>query len=86
MRRLVFTCDGCDLNEHITLSADRGADGMIKGWIAHHVVAYENGSPTCDMFADLCPACSNKFRHAINPAKWPRMEVLLQAFGKKPAA
>lgn len=86
MRRLVFTCDGCDMNEQVILPASGGADGMFKGWIAHRLVAYENSSPTYDLYADLCPDCSNKLRHAINPARWPRMDALLQTFGKKPAA
>jgi hypothetical protein len=86
MRRLLFTCDGCDLNEHVVLQADGAVDGMLRSWIAHRLVAYENGVATYDITVDLCPECSTKMRHAINPSKWPRMDSLSQTFGKKPAA
>jgi hypothetical protein len=86
MRRLVFTCDGCDLNEHVILPPGGDPDNMFKGWISHRLVAYENGASTDNISADLCPDCSNKLRHAINPTKWPRMDAVMQTFAKKPVA
>ncbi len=85
MRRLVFTCDGCDLNEQVILG-DGKADDVFKGWIAHRLVARENGKTTFDLSTDLCPDCSIKLRHAMNPSRWPRLDSAAQPLGKKPAA
>jgi hypothetical protein len=86
MRRLVFTCDGCDLSEQVVLANDSKADGVLRGWIAHRLVARENGKTTYEATTDLCPDCSVKLRHAINPTRWPRLEPVPQSLGKKPAA
>ncbi len=83
MKRIEFTCDGCDLVERVALPADGNANFMFEGWTAHRVIAEENGSATYDISADLCPRCSEKIRHAINPANWPRSETTIRAFARK---
>ena len=74
MKRLEFTCEGCDFTEYVTLPTGGQTDVTLDGWVAHHVVMQENGSVTFENSADLCPACAEKMRHAINPANWPRMD------------
>ena len=86
MKRLEFTCDGCDLIKHITLPPGGNADFALQGWVAHRLVAHENGSQAHEIFADLCPQCSEKMRHAINPANWPRMDPNIKQFAKKSAS
>jgi len=86
MKRLEFTCDGCDLVEHAVAPAGSITDFTLKGWVAHHVVLQENGSVIFENSADLCPSCAEKMRHAINPANWPRMDSTVRQYGKKSVA
>jgi hypothetical protein len=85
MKRLEFTCEGCDLTEYVTLPIGGQTDVTLDGWVAHHVVMEENGSVIFENSADLCPACAEKMRHAINPANWPRMSPTVRQFAKKSA-
>jgi hypothetical protein len=43
----------------------------------------ENGVRAYDISVDLCPECTEKFRHAINPANWPKMDPEVMRFAKK---
>ncbi len=70
MKRLQFTCDGCDLTEYATLSEKGAADLMFEGWVAFHAAVRENDSEPYEISADLCPRCAVKMRHAVNPANW----------------
>ena len=85
MKRLEFTCEGCDLIRYVTLPPGGKTDVTLDGWVAHHVVMQENGSVIFENSADLCPACAEKMRHAINPANWPRMDPAVRQFAKKSA-
>ena len=59
VRRLEFTCDGCNLIDHFTLPAGGGALAalMLDGWIAHRAVRYGVNSEPYEISADLCPRC-----------------------------
>jgi hypothetical protein len=83
MRRLEFTCDGCNFVKHADLPNGVNPDFMIEGWIAHRLVAHENGVSAYEISADLCPECTEKFRHAVNPANWPKMDASVMRFAKK---
>lgn len=84
MRRLEFTCEGCDLVEEIVLPSGGGlADVAFNGWIAHRAVVYEGGSEAYEISADLCPKCVDKMRHAINPANWPRIKAAAKDHARK---
>jgi hypothetical protein len=83
MRRLEFICDGCSLTKHVELPSGAKPNFMLEGWVAHQVVAHENGESAYEISADLCPECTEKFRHAINPANWPRMDATVRQFAKK---
>ncbi len=83
MRRLEFTCDGCNLVKHASVPNDMGADYMPEGWVIHQLVAHENGSKAYEISADLCPDCSVKIRHAMNPANWPKMDPTVRQFAKR---
>ena len=85
MKRLEFTCDGCDLVKHVLLPPNSKADFLLEGWVAHRLISEENGSVAYEISADLCPGCSDKLRHAINPANWPRMDAAVRQFAKKTA-
>jgi hypothetical protein len=85
MKRLEFTCEGCDLVEHVVVPAGGVTDFALDGWAANHVIMQENGSLTYENLVDLCPACAEKMRHAINPANWPRMDPTVRQFAKKSA-
>ena len=85
MKRLEFTCEGCDLTRYVKLPPEGVTDVTLDGWVAHHVVMQENGSVVFENSADLCPACAEKMRHAINPANWPRGEPAVRQFAKKSA-
>jgi hypothetical protein len=43
----------------------------------------ENGMSAYEISADLCPECTEKFRHAVNPANWPNMDPEVMCFAKK---
>ena len=86
MKRLEFTCDGCDLVKHVVLPPGGKADFALDGWIAHRLVTHEDGVLTYENSCDLCPACAEKMRHAINPANWPRMDPTVRQFAKKSAS
>ena len=86
MKRLEFTCDGCDLVEHAVLPLGGKIDFALDGWVAHRVVLYENDALIFENSADLCPACAQKMRHAVNPANWPRLDPTVRKFAKKSAA
>jgi hypothetical protein len=75
LRQLEFTCEGCDLVEYATLPAVLVANFMLKGWVAHRAIVYENGLPAYEISADLCPECRKKMRQAITPSKWPRLAI-----------
>jgi len=75
MKRLEFTCDGCDLIKHVEMPPSGDVDIMLHSWIAHHIIAQENDSPAYEVFADLCPGCSEKLRRAVDPANWPRNDT-----------
>ena len=83
MKRLEFTCDGCDLVKHCEVAPSGNTDFMLEGWVAHHIVSHENVSPAYDVVADLCPSCTEKLRLAINPANWPRTDPTVSQFAKK---
>ena len=83
MKRLEFTCDGCDLVNHCEMPPSGNADFMLDGWVAHHIISHENGSAACDITVDLCPSCSDKLRHLINPANWPRVDPTVRQFAKR---
>jgi hypothetical protein len=74
---------GFELVEHVVVPAGGVTDFALDGWVAHHVVMQENGSVIFENSADLCPACAEKMRHAINPANWPRMDPAVRQFAKK---
>ena len=38
MKRLEFTCEGCDLTRYVTLPPGGKTDVTLDGWVAHHVV------------------------------------------------
>jgi hypothetical protein len=82
MKRLEFTCDGCDLVEHVALPSDNRIDVTLSGWTTYHVVARENNSEPDEILSDLCPSCSAKMRLAINPANWPRMDSTVKRIAK----
>jgi hypothetical protein len=86
MKRLEFTCDGCDLVEHGRVPVGGKADFALDGWVEHHAVVHENGAPTYENAADLCPICAEKMRHAINPANWPKLDPAVRRYAKKSAA
>jgi hypothetical protein len=86
MKRLEFTCEGCDLTEYVTLPTGGQTDVTLDGWVAHHVVMQEDGSVIFENSADLCPACAEKMRHAINPANWPRIDPAMKQFAPKRSA
>ena len=71
MKRLQFSCDGCDLVEHAALAEKGALDFMLEGWVAFHAVVRENEAEPYEISADLCPRCAVKMRHAVNPANWP---------------
>ena len=79
MKRLEFTCEGCDLTRYVKLPPGGKTDVTLDGWVAHQVVMQENGSVIFENSADLCPACAEKMRHAINPANWPRADSMVKA-------
>jgi hypothetical protein len=83
MRRLEFTCDGCNFARQVDLPSSGKRDLMPEGWVAHHLVAHENGLQAYEILADLCPECSNKFRHAVNPANWPKLDATVRQFAKR---
>jgi hypothetical protein len=85
MKRLEFTCDGCDLVEHVVLPPGRGAvaELALDGWVAHRAVLHEGNAEPYEIFADLCPRCMEKMRHAINPANWPRIKAVTKEQGRK---
>jgi len=83
MKRIEYVCDGCDLVMHAEFPTDGGTDSMLDGWILHRIVRHENGRVVGEVVADLCPSCSDKLRHAINPANWPRMDATVRQFAKK---
>jgi hypothetical protein len=83
MRRLEFTCDGCNFVKQFDLPSEGKGDFIPDGWVAHHLVAHENGVRAYEIVADLCPECSNKFRHAVNPANWPKMDAAVRQFAKR---
>ena len=60
MKLLEFTCDGCDLVEHCEVPPSGNIDFMLDGWVAHHIVSHENGSPAYDVAADLAPAARTR--------------------------
>ncbi len=70
MRRLEMSCDGCDLIERTTLAETHAAEFGPEGWVAYRVVVRENSGEPCEIAVDLCPSCSIKMRHAIDPTKW----------------
>jgi hypothetical protein len=86
MKRLEFTCEGCDLKRYVTLPPGGETNVTLDGWVAHHVVMQENGSVAFENSADLCPACAEKMRHAINPANWPRADSMVRHPPKKSVA
>ena len=60
VRRVEFTCDGCNFIDHFTLPAGGGgalAGLMLDGWIAHRAVRYGVDSEPYEISADLCPRC-----------------------------
>lgn len=69
MKRLEFTCEGCDLTRYVKLPPGGNTDVTLDGWVAHQVVMQENGVVVFENSADLCPACAEKMRHAINPGE-----------------
>jgi hypothetical protein len=83
MRRLEFTCDGCNLVSRIDLPADCNADFLPEGWIAHKIVADENGVQVYEIAADLCGECTVKLRHAANPANWPKLDPAVRQFARR---
>jgi hypothetical protein len=83
MRRLEFTCEGCDLTRYVKLPPGGKTDVTLDGWVAHQVVMQENGAVIFENSADLCPACAEKMRHAINPANWPRADSMARLPPKK---
>lgn len=84
MKRLEFTCDGCDSVEYVTMSDDK-SNLLPDGWVMHHMIVHENGATSYENSADLCAACRNKMRHAIDPANWPKMDPTVRRFAKKSA-
>jgi hypothetical protein len=75
MKRLEFTCDGCDLVEHMELPLDGNANFLAEGWIAHRVASEENGA-IVSQIADrprespcICPSCICPFR-ALPSSSW----------------
>ena len=56
----------------------RGIQNQLGQYFPSGVVIFENT-------ADLCPACAEKMRHAINPANWPRIDPAVRQFAKKSA-
>jgi len=44
MKRLEFTCEGCDLTEYVTLPTGGQTDVTLDGWVAHHFVRQDGGS------------------------------------------
>jgi len=83
MKRIEFTCDGCDSVSYSELPSDGKFDSMVVDWISHRVVCYENGAAAREISVDLCAGCTDKFRHAINPANWPRMSAEVRKFAKR---
>ncbi|HEY8036343.1 MAG TPA: hypothetical protein VIF37_12245, partial [Methylobacter sp.] len=53
MKRLEFTCEGCDLTRYVKLPPGGKSDVTLDGWVAHHVVMQENGSVIFENSADL---------------------------------
>jgi hypothetical protein len=68
---------------HADLPNGVNPDFMLEGWVAHHLDAHENGESAYSISADLCPDCTEKFRHAVNPANWPKMDTAVMRFAKK---
>jgi hypothetical protein len=85
MRRLEISCEGCGLTEEAIVPFGGELDFAFNGWVAHHVVVRENGTPTYEKVVDLCPDCAEKMRHAINPANWPKLDPEVRKFAKKSA-
>lgn len=83
MRRVEFTCDGCHFVTHIDLKLYTDAAILPDGWVAHQIVVHENGANAYEISADLCPDCTSKLRHAINPANWPKLDSSVRQFAKK---
>jgi hypothetical protein len=83
MKRIEFTCDGCDLVMHADLPSDGRIETVVDGWVAHRVTCHENGVAVREISADLCPGCTEKLRHAINPVNWPRQSASVRQFGRK---
>ena len=85
MKQMKFTCDGCDLVEHVPLLTQDTANIKVDGWVAFNVVVRENGAEPYEISADLCPKCAFKMRHAANPAHWPRASSALRNDGERRA-
>ena len=77
MKHIQFTCDGCDLVEHVVLLTQDAANLSVDGWVAYRAVVRENDAEPYEISADLCPRCVLKMRHAVNPAHWPRASMAL---------
>jgi len=60
MKRLEFTCEGCDLTRYITLLPGGTTDVTLDGWVAHHVVMQENGSVIFDTRRTFAPPVLRK--------------------------
>lgn len=76
MKRIEFTCDGCDSVEFIDCASLSSLDVMLDGWVTHRILAHENGAAAYEILSDLCPKCSENLRRAINPANWPRIKAM----------
>jgi hypothetical protein len=68
---------------HVELPLDGNANFLPEGWISHRLASEENGAIVSQITADLCSSCSEKLRHAINPANWPRLDPAIRQFAKK---
>ena len=83
MKRIEFTCDGCNLVNHVDFPEDGRFDTLPAGWVAHRLAASENGAQAYEISADLCPECTAKFRHAVNPVNWPKLDATVMHFAKR---
>ena len=60
MKRLEFTCDGCDLVKHCEVPPSGNADFMLDGWVAHHIISHENGSASMRYHGGFVPELLGK--------------------------
>ena len=70
MRRVQFSCDGCDLTEFMDIDRARQANFNVENWVIHRINVHESGADGYEFVAELCPSCTANFRNTVNPANW----------------